>query len=54
MVNQNQRKMIETHLHKDPPHSSHKGDSLMILINQGSNSEGLHQKEDHSLPSMYI
>ena len=26
----------------------------MIIISQGRNSEGLHQKEDHSLPGMQI
>jgi hypothetical protein len=25
-----------------------------IVINQGMNSEGLHHKEDHSLPSMKV
>ena len=26
----------------------------MIMISQGKNSEGLHHKEDHSLPGMQI
>jgi hypothetical protein len=52
MVSQNQRKMKEMHLQEDPPHSSHKEASIMIMISQGRNSEGLHQKEYHSLPSM--
>jgi hypothetical protein len=49
MVNQNLRKLIKIH-----PCSSHKEDSIMIMISQGRNSEGLHQKEDHSLPGMQI
>jgi hypothetical protein len=62
MVNKNQRRMsiIEIHLQQDLPHSSNKEASIMmkgsteekIMINQGRNSEGLHHKEDHSLPGM--
>jgi hypothetical protein len=44
--------MIEIHLQDDPPHSSHKEDSIMIMIIQGRNSEGLHHKEDYSLLGM--
>ena len=34
--------------------SSHKEASIMIMISQGRNSEGIHHKEDHSLPGMQI
>jgi hypothetical protein len=54
MVSKDQRKMIDTHLQEDPPYSSHKEASILIMISQGKNSEGLHHKEDHSLPSMKI
>jgi hypothetical protein len=62
MVNKNQIKMsiIEIHLQEDLPHSINKESSIMmkkskenkIMIDQGKNSEGLHHKEDHSLPGM--
>jgi hypothetical protein len=56
MVDKNQRKMsiIEIHLQEDLPHSSKKEASIMIMISQGNNSEGLHHKEDHSLAGMLI
>ena len=62
MVNLNQTKMIEIHLQEDPPHSSHKEASIRmkgltkekIMIIQAKNLEGIHHKEDHSLPSMQI
>jgi hypothetical protein len=54
MVNQNLRKLLKIHLQEDHPCSSHKEDSIMIMISQGKNSEGLHHKEDHSLPGMQI
>jgi chromosome segregation ATPase len=38
MVNQNLRKLIKIHLQEDPPHSSHKEASIMIMI-QGRNSK---------------
>jgi hypothetical protein len=49
MVNQNLRKLLKTHLQEDYPCSRHKESSIMIMISQGKNSEGLHHKEDHSL-----
>jgi hypothetical protein len=54
MVNHNLRKLIKIHLQEDHPCSRHKESSIMIMISQGKNSEGLHHKEDHSLPSMQI
>jgi hypothetical protein len=54
MVNQNLRKLLKIHLQEDHPCSSHKEASIMIIISQGKNSEGLCHKEDHSLPSMQI
>jgi hypothetical protein len=54
MVNQNLRKLIKMHLQEDHLCLSHKEDSIMIMISQGKNSEGLHHKEDHSLPGMQI
>jgi hypothetical protein len=54
MVNQNLRKLLKIHLQEDHPCSSHKEASIMIMISQGRNSEGLHHKEDHSLPGMQI
>src|ERR1700722_2544127 len=54
MVNQNLRKLLKIHLQEDHPCSSHKEASIMIMINQGKNSEGLCHKEDHSLPGMKI
>jgi hypothetical protein len=52
MVNQNLRKLIKIHFQEDHPCSSHKESSIMIMINQGISSEGLHHKEDHSLLGM--
>jgi hypothetical protein len=54
MVNHNLRKLIKIHLQEDHPCSSHKESSIMIMISQGRNSEGIHHKEDHSLPGMQI
>jgi hypothetical protein len=54
MVNQNLRKLLKIHLQEDHPCSSHKEASIMIMISQGKNSEGLCHKEDHSLPGMQI
>ena len=54
MVNQNLRKLLKIHIQKDHPFSSHNKASIMIMINQGRNSEGLHHKEDHSLLGMKI
>jgi hypothetical protein len=54
MVNQNLRKLIKIHIQEDHPCSRHKEASIMIMINQGRNSEGLDYKEDHSLPGMQI
>jgi hypothetical protein len=60
MVNKNQRRIIEIHLQQDLPLSGRKEVSTImkesteekIMINQGRNLEGLHHKEDHSLPGM--
>jgi hypothetical protein len=54
MVNHNLRKLLKIHLQEDHPYSSHKEASIMIMISQGRNSEGLHLKEDHSLRGMQI
>ena len=54
MVNQNLRKLLKIHLQEDHMCSSHKEASIMIMINQGGNSEGIHHKEDHSLPGLQI
>jgi hypothetical protein len=54
MVNQNIRKLLKIHLQEDHPCSSHKEDSIIIMMSQGKNSEGLRQKGDHSLPGMEI
>jgi hypothetical protein len=54
MVNQNLIKLLKIHLQDDHPCSRHKEASIMIMISQGRNSEGLHHKEDHSLPGMQI
>jgi hypothetical protein len=54
MVNHNLRKLLKIHLQEDHPCSSHKEASIMIMISQGKNLEGLHYKEDHSLPDMQI
>jgi hypothetical protein len=54
MVNQDLRKLLKIHLQEDHPFSSHKEASIMIMISQGINSEGLHQKEDHSLSGIEI
>jgi len=50
MVNRNLRKILKIHLQKAYPCSSHKEASIMIMIKQGINSEGLDHKEDDSLP----
>jgi hypothetical protein len=54
MVNQNLRKILKIHIQEDHLCSSHKEASIMIMISQGRNSEGLHHKEYHSLPGMLI
>ena len=54
MVNHNLRKLLKIHLQEDHPCSNHKEASIMIMISQGRNSEGLHHKEDHSLLGMKI
>jgi hypothetical protein len=54
MVNPNLRKLIRVHLQEYHPCSSHKEASIIIMISQGRNLEGLHHKEDHSLPCMQI
>ena len=54
MVNHNIRKLIKIYFQEDPPHSSHKEASIMIMISQDKNSEGIRHKEDHSLPGMQI
>jgi hypothetical protein len=54
MVNQNLRKLLKIHLQEDHPCSSHKEASIMIMISQGRNLEGLHHKEYHSLLGMQI
>jgi hypothetical protein len=45
MVDQNLRKLLKIHLQEDYPCSSHKEASIMIMINQGINSEGICHKE---------
>jgi hypothetical protein len=54
MVNHNLIKLFKIHLQEDHPCSSHKEDSIMIMISQEKNSEGLRHKEYHSLPGMQI
>jgi hypothetical protein len=54
IVNQNLRKLLKIHLQEDHPCSSHKEASIMIMISHGRISEGIHHKEDHSLPGMQI
>ena len=54
MFNRNLRKILKIHLQEDHPCSSHKEASIMIMISQRKNSEGLRHKEDHSLPGMKI
>jgi hypothetical protein len=54
MVNHNIRKLLKIHIQEDHPCSSQKEASIMIMIIQGRNSEGLHHKEDHSLSGMKI
>jgi hypothetical protein len=54
IVNQNLRKLLKIHLQEYHPCSSQKEASIMIMISQRKNSEGLHHKEDHSLPGMKI
>jgi hypothetical protein len=54
MVSQNLRKILKIHRQEYHLCSSHKEASIMIMMIQGRNSEGLHHKEDHSLPSMQI
>ena len=41
MVNQNLRKLLKIHIQGDHPCSSHKEASIMIMITQDKNSEGL-------------
>jgi hypothetical protein len=52
MFNQNLRKLLKIHLQEDHPCSSHKQASIIIMISERKNSEGLCHKEDHSLPGM--
>jgi hypothetical protein len=52
MVNQNLRKLLKIHLQEYHPCSSHKEASIMIMIRQRKNLEGLRHKEYHSLPGM--
>jgi hypothetical protein len=54
MVNQNLRKLQKIHLQEDHSCSIHKEASIMIMTSQVKNSEGLHHKEDHSLPGVQI
>jgi hypothetical protein len=54
MVNQNLRKLLKIHLQEDHLCSGHKEASIMIMISQGRNSEGLIHKEYHSLLGMQI
>jgi hypothetical protein len=54
MVNQNLRKLLKIHLQEYHPCSRHKEASIMIMISQENNSEGLRQKEDRSLLGMKI
>ena len=44
----------DMNIKEDPPHSSHKEYSIMIMISQDMNSEGLQHKEDHSLMSIKV
>ena len=60
MVSKKQRRIIEIHIQQDLPRLGKKEYSTImkgsteekIMISQGRNSEGLHHKEDHSLPGM--
>jgi hypothetical protein len=52
VVNHNLRKLLKIPLQEEHSCSSHKEASIMIMISQRRNSEGLHHKEDHSLPGM--
>ena len=54
MVNQNLRKLLKIYLQEYHPCSRHKEASIMIMITQEKNSEGLCHKEYHSLPGMQI
>jgi hypothetical protein len=54
MVNQNIIKLLKIHIQEDHPCLRHKETSIMIMISQGKNSEGLCHKEDHSIPGMQI
>jgi chromosome segregation ATPase len=54
LVNPNIRKLLKIHLKEDHPCSIHKEASIMIMISQDKISEGIHHKEDHSLPGMQI
>jgi hypothetical protein len=54
MVNHNLIKLLKIHIQEDHPCKIHKEASIMIMISQGKNLEGLHHKEDHSLPGMKI
>jgi hypothetical protein len=54
MVSQNLRKLLKIHLQEDHPCSRHKEYSIMIMISQGRNLEGIHHKEYNSLPGMQI
>jgi hypothetical protein len=54
VVNQNLSKLLKIHFQEDHSRSRHKEASIMIIISQGRNLEGLHHNEDHSLPGMQI
>jgi hypothetical protein len=54
MVNHNLRKLLKIHIQEDHLCSSHKEASIMIMISQERNSEGIHHKVDHLLPVMQI
>jgi hypothetical protein len=54
VVNQNLRKLLKIHLQGDHPYSRHKEASIMIMISQDKNLEGLRHKKDHSLLGMQI
>jgi hypothetical protein len=54
MVKHNLITLLKIYLQECHPCSSHKEASIMIMISQGKNSEGLRYKEDHSLLGMKI
>jgi hypothetical protein len=54
IVNHNLRKLLKIHIQEDHPCSSHKEASIMIMISQKKNLEGLLHNEDHLIPGMKI